>query len=129
MLPPNDRAYLEGKGYAFDEVVEGGMLCVVVRSYPLPNGYQPDVTDLLLRLPPGYPDVAPDMFWCNPPVKLISTGTYPQAADLMEQHLGRTWQRFSRHLAPGVWRSGTDHLDSYLSLIRRNLDQTAKGLT
>lgn len=125
MLPPNDREHLQQKGYTFEETSDGGMLCVVIKGFRLPAGYEPPVTDLLLRLPVGYPDAAPDMFWCNPPVRLGANGSFPQAADLMEQHLGGTWQRFSRHLAPGVWRPGTDCLESYLSLIRRDLERTS----
>jgi hypothetical protein len=96
------------------------MTCVIVHSWRLPTGYTPDSTDLLLRLAPGFPDVAPDMYWCDPPVRLAN-GAFPVAADLMESHLGRTWQRFSRHLSPGQWISGRDDLASYLALIRRDL--------
>lgn len=127
MLPQNDLEHLQQKGYTFEETSDGGMLCIVIKGFRLPAGYDPPVTDLLLRLPVGYPDAAPDMFWCNPPVRLGANGSFPQAADLMEQYLGGTWQRFSRHLAPGVWRPGTDCLESYLSLIRRDLERTALG--
>jgi len=127
MLPTNDRAHLEQKGYSVEEFSDGGMLCIVIKGFRLPPGYQPEATDLLLRLPPGYPDIPPDMFWCDPPVRLGSTGAYPQAAELMESYIGRTWQRFSRHLSPGVWQPGTDCLGSYLSLVRRELELTAGG--
>lgn len=121
MLPPTDRAYLESKSYRFDEVADGGLLCVVIHNYKLPSGYVPEQTDLLLRLPQGFPDVPPDMWWCDPPVRLAATSAFPQNADLMETHLGRNWQRFSRHFQPGAWHPGRDSLQSYLQLINRNL--------
>lgn len=100
------------------------MTCIVIRAYRLPPGYDRSETDLLLRLSPGYPDAQPDMFWCDPPVRIASTGGFPQAADLTETYLGRQWQRFSRHLNPGAWHPGTDTLASYLSLIGLELQRS-----
>jgi hypothetical protein len=121
MLPERDDAYLRDLGFDFDVTVDGGVLCTVIHNFVLPEGYEPRVTDLLLRLPAGFPDAAPDMFWCDPPIGVLRTGTYPQAADQMETYLDRTWQRFSRHLAPGMWRPGTDDLRSFLTLIGAEL--------
>lgn len=126
MLLPADRAFLEGKGYEFEITPESGLVCVVIRRFRLPTGYTPDVTDLLLRLPPGFPDAQPDMYWCDPAVRIAATGEYPLAADQFEQHLGRNWQRFSRHLPAGVWQPGRDTLESYLTLIRADLGRQAR---
>lgn len=101
------------------------MLCVVIHKFELPEGYAPREVDLLLRLPAGYPDAAPDMFWVIPSVTLARTGQVPQAATSMEPYLKRTWQRFSRHLSPGVWQAGRDDLRSYLALITRDLEKGA----
>jgi hypothetical protein len=121
MLREQDHGYLEQLGLPFESTVENGVLCVVIRGWPLPSGYNPAKTDLLLRLPPGFPDAQPDMYWCDPPVTLATTGTYPVAAEQFEEYLGRRWQRFSRHLNPGHWLAGRDSLKSYLALIRRDL--------
>lgn len=121
MLAPPDREYLEDLGLAFDVSTESGLISVVVHDWPLPAGLEPRAVDLLLRLPAAFPDAQPDMYWCDPPVRIASSGQFPQNADLMEEHLGRTWQRFSRHLPPGAWRPGQDNLASYLALIRRAL--------
>jgi hypothetical protein len=43
----------------------------------------------------------------------------------METYLGRTWQRFSRHLEAGAWRAGTDSLKSFLSLIISELERVS----
>jgi hypothetical protein len=126
LLPERDEAFLREKGFDFEVQPDSGMLCVVINQYELPAGYSPRKTDLLLRLPVGYPDAAPDMFWCDPPV-VHSSGTVPVASDLRESYIGRTWQRFSRHLAGGQWRSGVDGLQNYLTLIRRDLQRNSPG--
>jgi hypothetical protein len=127
MLLASDQEHLEALGLPFQVSPEGGMICVVIEGWPLPSGYQPETVDLLLRLPPGFPDAQPDMYWCDPAVRVIATGNYPQAADQMEQYLGRTWQRFSRHLSAGAWLPGRDDLASYLALIREGLSRESGG--
>jgi hypothetical protein len=124
VLPDRDVAHLVDKRLNYDLIEDGGMLCVLLPDYPLPEGYEPRATTLLLRLPPGYPDAAPDMYWCDPPVRLAAGGVLP-AADSFESYLGRSWQRFSRHLQSGAWRAGSDGLASYLSLIRADMERNA----
>lgn len=125
MLAPDDLRHLEEIGLKHEVTVEHGLVCVVIRDWPLPPGYMPDHTDLLLRLPPGFPDAQPDMYWTDPPVRVAAHGGYPVAADLFESYLGRSWQRFSRHLPTGAWQSGRDSLASYLALIRADLARSA----
>lgn len=123
---PADEAHLRDEGLKFEEAEEGGFLCVVIRDYPLPAGYQIPVTDLLLRLPPGFPDAAPDMWWCDPVVRLAD-GRMPPAAESMEQYVGRTWQRFSRHFAGGQWSPTANGLAMFLAVIRRDFERGAGG--
>jgi hypothetical protein len=80
---------------------------------------------LLLRLPAGFPDVHPDMFWLDPPVQTV-TGLPIAGTQVHEVHLGRSWQRWSRHVI-GNWRPGIDNLSTYLAYIRRCLDQEQGG--
>lgn len=120
LLNPDAARYLEEKGFRYETAVENNMVCLVIKDFVLPPGYQPTQVDLLIRLPLQFPDVAPDMFWTDPPVR-YSTGAVPPAADLMEIHLGRSWQRWSRHFAGAQWRPGIDDLRSYLRLIRSTL--------
>jgi hypothetical protein len=127
MLPPTelarlDRLVAEGEIGRYSIQPEGGMTCVVLHDFRLAAGFTVAATDLLLRLPSGFPDSAPDMFWCDPSVAR-SDGVPIPAADQYEQHVGRRWQRFSRHLAHGEWRPGVDSLDSFIVLIRKTLAQ------
>lgn len=121
-LPADDRAYLEARGQVYQIVSEANMICVVLPGFALPAGYDRTQSDLLLRLSPGYPDVPPDMWWFAPPVKLPDGRAIP-ATDCTEQHLGRSWQRWSRHFNGGQWRSGVDCLETFLALIRKELER------
>ena len=121
MLPPVDTAYLSGLGVEYEIVPESGMTCITLRQWPLPVGFNRDVSDLLLRLHPGYPDVAPDMWWFNPEV-LTSEGHRLPQTEVTEHYLGRTWQRWSRHLDANQWKSGVDGLESYFALLRSDME-------
>lgn len=120
MLPERDTRYLSDRGYAYEVAPDQGMTCLVLHEWQMPTGLSPAEVDLLLRLSPGYPDIPPDMWWFSPHVTCQS-GQPIQATQVTEGYLGRTWQRWSRHLAPGVWRSGVDGLESYFTVIRADV--------
>lgn len=120
MLPEHDTDYLLALGAKYTVATEGGMLCVVISDFLIPVGFGVGVAELMLRLAPGYPDVAPDMWWFNPAVKRIDGVEIP-ATQSQENYLSRTWQRWSRHLVPGQWNPGVDSIESYLALVRREL--------
>ena len=119
-LPQFDIDQLARRRIDYAVASESNMTCVVIRAYALPPGYDRAQSDLLLRLSPGYPDVPPDMWWFDPPVKLAGGGSV-QATESIEQHLGRSWQRWSRHFSAGQWQSGIDSLESFLALINKEL--------
>jgi hypothetical protein len=125
-LPANDLACLADRELDHSISVESNMTCVLIRGYRLPLGYDRAQSDLLLRLSPGFPDVKPDMWWFDPPVRRAD-GTSVQATDLMEHYLGRSWQRWSRHLNDGQWRPGIDCLESFMALIRKELERCAQN--
>ena len=121
MLPSDEREYLQTEFPDFFERIENQMICIIIANFPVPTGLTPAESDLLLRLAAGYPDVSPDMWWFDPPVLRPDGKAIPQT-QVQEQHLGRKWQRWSRHLDQGLWRPGVDSLASYLTLVRRELD-------
>ena len=124
MLPSDDRAYLAQRFPAFAESSEGGMLCVVLPDFAAPSGLAPNRVSLLLRLSPNYPDVPPDMWWFHPAVLRVDGGTIPNT-DVIENYLGKTWQRWSRHLDPHQWLPGADSLRTYLAILNTNLTLAA----
>jgi len=128
LLPPDDTKYLEdriGNG-CHTLTSEANMTCIVIQDFHLPAGFDHDKSSLLLRLSPGYPDVAPDMWWFDPPIRRADGASIP-ATEVIEHYLGRGWQRWSRHLSAGQWRSGVDCLESYLALLRKELEKSVPG--
>lgn len=125
MLTSPDEQFLRSKGWGFEVLPDGQMFSLIISDYPLPSGYDHAQVDLLLRLPSGFPDAPPDMFWMEPFVAYVD-GSAPPQTQVRENHHGRTWQRWSRHLVV-AWRPGIDNLQSYLRLIRTDLD--AGGLS
>lgn len=126
MLPPIDQTHLDDRAPGSAVTQDGGMICVVIPNFALPAGFTQPSADLLLRLSPGYPDVPPDMWWFNPPVQRVD-GRPIVATESQENYLGRIWQRWSRHLNPGQWRAGIDSVESYLSLVGKELETAARA--
>lgn len=127
MLPSNDTKYLAERALNHELISDANMTCVVFRNFLLPEGFDHNRADLLLRISPGYPDVAPDMWWFDPPIRRTDSIPIP-ATEAIEHYLGRSWQRWSRHLAAGQWRSGIDGLENFLALLRRELERSVPEL-
>lgn len=124
-LPANDLEFLGDRATDHRVANEANMTCIVLAGFDLPPGYDRSKSDLLLRLNPGYPDVPPDMWWFDPPIRRAD-GREIEATNVTETHLGRSWQRWSRHFSGGQWRSGVDTLESFVALIRRELIRCAR---
>jgi hypothetical protein len=127
MLPALDTDYLQARGLAHEVRVADGITSVLLPNWPLPAGYTLPQATLLLRLSAGYPDVQPDMWWFNPPVVRTDGRPIP-ATEATEHHFGQQWQRWSRHLSAGQWHAGIDGLESYLALVRKELERGCLGL-
>ena len=67
------------------------------------------------------------MWWFSPPVHLVNGEALP-ATNVVETHLGRRWQRWSRHFRSGQWQSGVDGFGSFLTLIRQNLANSVPAM-
>lgn len=122
LLLEDDARYLSGKQYRYSEEGMGGWVHVIVEDFALPCAYTPRTCRLLIRIPPGYPNANPDMFWTQPDIRLAS-GAVPQATECHETYNGQSWQRWSRHIPQGCWRPGTDNLQTFLRMIRLELEK------
>lgn len=122
-LPARDSGFLTERGYTW-ELVEGtgseGAYLIIKTFHVTGGGFAPAQTDLMVRIPPQYPMTPLDMWYCDPPIRNAASGQFAPASEVIEQHIGRSWQRFSRHLN-GVWQPGVDSLRSFFSLIQREL--------
>lgn len=123
MLREQDRQFLDSTGLTYTSTVDGGFANVVIQNISTAPGLSPDKVDLLLRLPFGFPDAAPDMFWLAPNVTTTEGGQIPGTA-VAETWADRPWQRWSRHIAQ-QWRPGVDNLETYLAYVRRCLRQAS----
>ncbi|WP_243383942.1 multiubiquitin domain-containing protein [Geothrix alkalitolerans] len=107
--------HLAAHEFSLHEGPEGWSF-LVIADYSLPSGFRPDKVQLLVKLPPTYPDAAPDMFWVHPEVQ-TPNGTVPRSTS-SERILEKDWQRFSWHLANGAWKPGVSDLGDYLRCVR-----------
>lgn len=124
LLPRTDVEYLAAKGYAYEERDENGQKAVILKARPLPEGrFDSAEADILILLPPGYPDCPPDMFHLLPWVKLTNGNRYPNAANQPVQFGGQSWQRWSRH--NNEWRPGVDGIWTMLKRIEDALEKAA----
>ncbi len=117
VLREQDQCFLDSLGYSHTVEVVDGFVNVVLADLPTP-GLDRSEVDLLLRLPIGFPDATPDMFWVSP--ALTAKGAAIPGTEVTEHHVGRSWQRWSRHIG-GQWRPGVDNLETYLAYVRRAL--------
>lgn len=124
-LPQPEVEFLDSRGLTYTVSEEGGMTCVVFPNHKLPMGLNVTSADLLIRLSPGFPDVPPDMWWFSPGIARPDGQVIP-ATDVTEQHVGRSWQRWSRHLNANQWQSGTDNLQTFLAMINREVARCAQ---
>lgn len=119
ILPEEDREFLSARGLTFELAESGGWINLVIKNYQLPGAYVPGSCDLLLRLPPGYPNANPDMFWTTPGI-CLRNGVAPLAAQVVEAYDGRNWQRWSRHNQ--AWRAGIDNVQTKLRAVKTELE-------
>jgi hypothetical protein len=98
-----------------------GWVWLRIAEYPLNEGYAPPTATLLAKLPPSFPDGAPDMFWLFPAVKTAARAA-PQGTSSVVM-LGQEWQQFSWHLQPGSWVPGVSTLRDYLRCVRARLEK------
>jgi|SRR5581483_3308398 len=123
MIPPalsEEIEQIRETGSAVEVQEAEGWFNALFTGYPLPRGYNKAATNLLVKVPPAYPNGRPDMFWVDEDV-LLASGAVSRSAESIEMAVGRRWRRFSWH--PKNWNPGTDNLRTYLEFINRRLAQ------
>lgn len=111
---------LSGDQYTLHDQPDGWTF-VVIPEFSLPPPYLPRAAKLLVKLPPLFPEAAPDMFWVRPAVRL-ENGCLPRNTTT-ERLLGDDWQRFSWHLVDGTWKPGVSTFRDFLRSIRGRLSR------
>lgn len=118
-LPSFDQVFLSDHGYQFEVIQEGSKTGIILKSLELPDGkFSAGMADILVMLPAGYPDCAPDMFYVSPHLTLAN-GQVPKACSVQLTYGGRVWQRWSRHNSE--WRPGIDGLRTMVARVKTAL--------
>jgi len=112
-----DEEHLRHLGLRWETLVDGGRRWLIIRSYPLPPGYNSPVADIAIEVPISYPTAQLDMFYCHPVLALQSGRPIPQTQHC-EAILGATFQRWSRHRQ---WDAARDTLATHLALVDESL--------
>lgn len=122
MLPEDDEIYLASLPCRHEVLALGSEQLLILRDYTLPEGrYTPEAVDLLIRVPAGYPNANPDMFFIDRPVQRTGGGT-PQSVTATTIN-GQQWFQWSRHYPGGAWRAGIDGIETYLRAVRTELEK------
>lgn len=121
-LPDDDREYLDANFPDWAPVIEENKWGIIIQNYPIPNGYTPDTTDLMIIIPQDYPMGAIDMFYFSPGIARKDGTAINALSD--ETHFNQTWQRWSRHYQ---WQPGVDNIAKHISYVRNQLKSEIPG--
>ena len=123
-LPSRCRRYLEEHGLIYEEAESGGQKGLILKQFALPKDkFDSAGADILILLPPGYPDAPPDMFYTMPWLRLVPGNRCPRAANLPIIFKDLQWQRWSRH--NNAWRPGVDGIWTMVKRIETALKEAA----
>ncbi len=98
-----------------------GWVFAIHSAFELPDAYLPKVVRLLVKLPPTFPEAAPDMFYVTPVVRTANGGVPVGATPATI--LGESWQQFSWHLKPGAWQPGFSDFREYMRCVRSRFEK------
>lgn len=106
--------YLNGQGLTWETVIENNAKWVIIRNWPVPDGYNHKQVSVALSISNGYPDAQIDMAYFYPFLALKSGRPIPQT-QVRAKIEGQEWQGWSRHRSgQNPWRPGTDNLSTHL---------------
>ena len=120
-VSPQASSVLDGlEGFALHRQPDGWTFAIH-NAFELPNAYVPRVVRLLVKLPPTFPDAAPDMFFVTPIVR-VTNGAPPRGTSATNI-LGEGWQQFSWHLKPGAWMPGVSTFRDFMRCVWSRLEK------
>jgi hypothetical protein len=117
VLPPEDVEFLDARGLAWEALIEGNLRWVLLRKFPIPQGYDVSEADIAIQLSESYPSTLLDMVYVFPPLSL-SSGICIGATNGRVTLDGRSYQQWSRHRTQAnPWRPNVDYLGTHVGLI------------
>lgn len=121
LLLDEDYKELEAQGFSYTE--DEAQRFLVLLDYKLPKGiYDHEVCDVLIIIPPNYPQAGNDMLWTNPRLIRADGKSIPATNNAggsdNRMFEGQEFCRWSRHWNRGssVWRAGKDDV---VTILRR----------
>ena len=122
-LPERDIAFLDSLGTKWEAGSEGGMGYVIIYNVGIDTDYYTikgagDKMNILLMLPPGYPNSQIDMASFYPHLQAADGHNIPNLHYTFYKVKGNEWQTWSRHRTGGdYWNPETDGIASHLAYI------------
>ncbi len=115
-LPNGDSNFITSCKLQVDTIKEGNLTWLIFRDFKIPEGYNVEVADAAIMLPPHYPATQLDMIYFNPPLARIDG---KQIRTLSNQPIeGKSFQRWSRHRTTlNKWNPEIDDIESHLDLM------------
>lgn len=93
---------------------------IIIADFHYPDGWEPEISPLLVRLPNTYPKVQPAIYIPQQLRYTRGSVTHRTKTDLME----KGWVRWCIHQA---WDPHDDHIVRMLELLMASLREPAKG--
>lgn len=112
-LLKHDEEYLKSRDFEYTITEGTNELFLVLRDYKLSSEYSEPKTNVLIRIPVGYPMVGIDMFFVKPHIKVVSTNMNAPATEGIANFIGSDWQQFSRHYE---WKP-TYNLETHIKMV------------
>lgn len=127
LMPEADREHLATTGYNWETIREGNNQWLIIRDFPVPEGYNADKADAALMIPSGYPTAQIDMVFFHPSLsRTDGKGIKALASQTIE---GKNYQRWSRHrTSQNPWRPDVDDASTHLSLVNHWLEREFNNL-
>ncbi len=98
---------------------------VVIYDFPLPNGFNYKTTDILILLPPSYPQTPPDWFYMDPRLQRRDGSRPPHYFEEIRKALSvEGWAAGSLHIIKN-WHPSDDPLTGHSLLTVCQLIQEA----
>jgi len=83
---------------------------ILFRRFQLPPGWNRTVIEILVEVPPAYPQTPPDNFYVTEGLRTASGGTPGNYSEGVEKY-GKRWAQFSYHVQD--WSPSSDLLDGH----------------
>jgi Prokaryotic E2 family E len=120
LLPEDDTNFLEALNHDWETIVSSGNW-VVIKNYPIPEGYNVKEAAIALKIETGYPVSQIDMAYFHPALSRLDGKIIGALTSINID--GKQWQRWSRHrTAINPWRVGIDNVSTQVGLVENWLE-------